>query len=210
MIPKEFAEEHDLESIAVDGYVYAEVQGGMHGLPHAGAAACKELKAHLELKGYRESTVNPGLWFDNHSTLSFTLIVDDFGVKYATKKSAERLITTLQNKYETPSDWAGSTYCGASLKWDYTNGTVTCSIPNCIKKFLERIKCIPASKKQHTPCAPQTTHCGHKSQEANEDKSPRLTSDQIRDIQSIAGATSHHARLIDSTIVVAANDFSQQ
>lgn len=49
-----------LESIAVNRHVYAEVEGGMSRLSHAGAVACKYLKTYLETRGYSESTITPG------------------------------------------------------------------------------------------------------------------------------------------------------
>ena len=158
LILNEFIQQYNLEQISDSGYVYAEVQGGMYSLPHAGAVAYKDLKAYLEPNRYRELSYIIGLWFDKNSDLSFALIVDDVGIKYITIESAERLINTLQRKYEITTDWTGSTYCGVSLQWDYRNGKVTCSIPNYIQKFLDRIKYIPTPRKQHTPYVPETIH----------------------------------------------------
>ena len=53
-------------------------------------------------------------------------------------------------------------------------------------------------------------HCGRTSQLTSEDASPKLTRSQIRDMQSIAGLTLYYARLINSTIIVIVNDYSQQ
>ena len=49
----------------------------------------------------------------------FTLAVDDFGVKYFRWKKADHLINAIKNNYTVTKYWAGSLYCGISLKWDY-------------------------------------------------------------------------------------------
>ena len=51
--------------------------------------------------------------------ISFTLIVDDFGVKYVGKEHADHLISILEELYVVEKDWAGKKYCGINLDWDY-------------------------------------------------------------------------------------------
>ena len=68
--------------------------------------------------------------------ISFTLIVDDFGIKYVIRKHADHLLAALQEHYTLDIDWAGKLYCGITLDWDYENGTVDISMPGYIKKLL--------------------------------------------------------------------------
>ena len=49
----------------------------------------------------------------------FTLVVDDFGVKYVGKQQANNLINALQNLYKITVDWARRTYLGMSFRWNY-------------------------------------------------------------------------------------------
>ena len=51
--------------------------------------------------------------------MNFTLVVDNFGIKYRDKKDADNLISALQSKYEVTQDWTGGLYCGIKLNWDY-------------------------------------------------------------------------------------------
>ncbi len=44
--------------------------------------------------------------------ISFTLVVDDFGVKYVGKEHVHHLIKCLRDKYEFIKDWTGNLYCG--------------------------------------------------------------------------------------------------
>ena len=61
----------------------------------------------------------PGLWKHIHQPIKFTLVVDDFGVKYVGKEHADHLVNALKNKYQISNDWQGALYCGISLNWNY-------------------------------------------------------------------------------------------
>eukprot|EP00804_Cyclotella_cryptica_P020749 CCRYP_016588-RA/>CCRYP_016588-RA protein AED:0.03 eAED:0.02 QI:0/0/0/1/1/1/3/0/1217 len=95
--------------VTTDGYVYVLIQKGMYGLPQAGIIAQQLLEKRLALKGYRQSSITPGFWKHNWRPISFTLCVDDFGVKYVGIKHAQHLLQTLNEHYETSQDWKAST-----------------------------------------------------------------------------------------------------
>jgi hypothetical protein len=50
--------------------------------------------------------------------ITFTLVVDDFGVKYVGKEHADHLIWCIEQKNELVKDWASNLYCGIKLSWD--------------------------------------------------------------------------------------------
>jgi len=52
--------------------------------------------------------------------IAFTLVVDDFGIKYVGREHAEHLMSTLKEHY-TISQWTETTYLGLTLVWDYVN-----------------------------------------------------------------------------------------
>jgi hypothetical protein len=83
----------------------------------------------------------------------FTLVVDDFGVKYTNSADAEQLITTLKQLYAVSEDWTGTKYCGLALKWDYTNRTVDVSIPGYIERALQRFQHPTPTRPEHAPHA---------------------------------------------------------
>jgi hypothetical protein len=64
------------------GFVYLEVTKGMYGLPQAGLLANELLEKRLNKHGYHQSKFVPGLWKHKTRPIMFTLVVDDFGVKY--------------------------------------------------------------------------------------------------------------------------------
>ena len=73
-----------------------------YGLPQAGEITNKFLKVNLATHGYFELPHTPGLWQHTTRPISFSLMVDDFGVKYTNRADADHLISTLQNtmKYQ--------------------------------------------------------------------------------------------------------------
>ena len=62
----------------------------------------------------------PGLWKHISRPIQFTLVVDDFGVKYTRQKDVEHLLGILEKESTAVStDWDGALYCGITLEWKY-------------------------------------------------------------------------------------------
>ena len=116
-IPQEVTKEYDLTNIATkDGSVYIEVLKGMYGLPQAGLLAQELLEKRLAKHGYYQSNIVPGLWKHKTRKIVFTLVVDDFGIKYVNKSDAEHLMAVLKKDYEVTEDWNGERYIGMHLR----------------------------------------------------------------------------------------------
>ena len=91
-ITQEVKDEYNvMDYVDDDGYVYCEITGAMYGLKAAGYIANQDLKKHLAPHGYYPSKRTPGLWLHKTRPISFTLVVDDFGVKYMNKKDINHL-----------------------------------------------------------------------------------------------------------------------
>ena len=58
---------------------------GVYLLPQPGRIAYDALFKHLDPYFYHPSRKTLGLWIHKNLTINFTLIVDDFGVKYLVK-----------------------------------------------------------------------------------------------------------------------------
>ena len=71
--------------------------------------------------GYHKCKNTPGLWYHETKSITFTLVVDNFGVKYVDKSDVEHLISSLKANYGLTVDWTGNLYYGISLEWDYVN-----------------------------------------------------------------------------------------
>ena len=61
--------------------------------------------------------------------ISFTLVVDDFGMKYTNKADIDHLIECLKENYDLTQDWDGDLYCGIKLKWNYNEQILDISMP---------------------------------------------------------------------------------
>ena len=51
--------------------------------------------------------------------MSFSLIVDGFGVKYVGDEHTKHLIKVLKEHYTITEDWEAEKYSGITLDWDY-------------------------------------------------------------------------------------------
>jgi hypothetical protein len=82
-IPAKIIKEYNLTSLATaDGWIYMEIRKGMPGLKQAGRIANDRLTLHLAKFGYSPVPRTPSLWTYATRPIAFSLVVDDFGVKY--------------------------------------------------------------------------------------------------------------------------------
>jgi hypothetical protein len=136
-MPDNVIEHYNLRAIATaNNFVYCKIWKGMYGLPQAGIIAQQLLEMRLAAHGYHQSTT-PGLWQHDTYPICFTLVVNDFGVKYVNKADAEHLLNTIQKYYKCSSDWDTKQYCGLTFKWDYEGRKVHSSMPNYLAKALQ-------------------------------------------------------------------------
>ena len=87
----------------------------MYRLKQAGIIANMELTKHLDKFGYHPFQHTPGLWKHNTQATIFTLVVDDFAIKYASKQDAGHILQALCAKYTISKYWEASLYIGISL-----------------------------------------------------------------------------------------------
>jgi hypothetical protein len=76
----------------------------MCGLPQAGILAQKLLEERLNKHGYSQSKAVPGLWTHSSRPISFTLVVNDFGIKYVGRQHMQHLLNILKEHYEISED----------------------------------------------------------------------------------------------------------
>ncbi len=107
------------EKATSNGSIYIMATKGMYGLPQAGLIANELLESRLNKHGYRQSKLVPGLWRHDTRPIQFTLVVDDFGVKYVGKEHALHLKHVLEEHYQLTCDWDGCRYISITLNWDY-------------------------------------------------------------------------------------------
>jgi hypothetical protein len=141
MIPQEIIDEYNLQNIVdSDGWCYAEIRKAMYGLKESGFIANQELKIVLAKARYAPTKFTPGLYTHKTRPIAFSLVVDDFGVKYVNKEDMEHLISTIGDQYPIKVDWKAEYYIGITIKWDYVNRTATLSMPGYVKEALLEIQ----------------------------------------------------------------------
>jgi hypothetical protein len=116
--PDEIVQKYNLNALAVDGWVYIEIRKGMYGLKQAGLLANQLLQTRLAPFGYYLERHTPGLWLHKTRSIAFSLVMDDFAVKYVGKQHADHLRNALLKTYELTTDWAATVYSGMTQEWD--------------------------------------------------------------------------------------------
>jgi hypothetical protein len=88
----------------------------MYGLPQAGIIAQKLLARRLKEHGYNKSKTTPGLWTHEWCPLTFSLVVNNFGVKYIGEEYAQHRRQEVQKYYTCLFEKDGERYCGLTIK----------------------------------------------------------------------------------------------
>ena len=91
-----------------DEWIYFRIKKAIYGLKQAGLLSNKILAKILNKEGYYQAKHTPGLWTHETRQISFTLVVDDFGVKYVKEEDVHHLEKVLEAFYPCKSDWTGN------------------------------------------------------------------------------------------------------
>jgi hypothetical protein len=208
--PEEIVQKYNLNALAFDGWVYIEIRKGMYGLKQAGLLANQLLQTRLAPFGYYPAHHTPGLWLHRTQLISFTLVVDDFAVKYVGKEHAYHLRDALLRTYELKTDWTATVYSGMTLKWDYKIRTCDISMPGYISNVLSKFQHDSPKHPQHTLSKYVTPFYGAKTQYATKDETPPLTAQQCLTIQKVTGSVLYYARAVDPTVLMPLNDIATE
>jgi hypothetical protein len=211
-LPQAIIDEYKLtpEHFDTNGYIYMEIRKGMYGLKEAAILAYEQLRDHLALSGYLPVPHTPGLWRHQTRRTTFTLAVDDFGIKYFTRADADHLFAAIASKYALTIDWTGTKYLGFTIDWNYEAGHVDLSMPEYVPRALLNLNHPAPKLPQHAPHRWTAPVYGQKIQFTATDLSPLLDTLGIKRVQQISGTFLYYSRSIDPTIIVALNEISSQ
>ena len=87
----------------------------MPGLKQADRIAIDGLKAHLAKFGFAPVPRTPTLWKNDTKPIFFSLVVDDFGVKYTRTENSDHIIQALQKLYTISIYLTGSLFCRLTI-----------------------------------------------------------------------------------------------
>ena len=211
-LPAEFVQAYNLDKLADhNGNVYIKVQKGMYGLPQAGILAHRLLEQRLNEHGYEQSTICPGLWRHKTRPISFTLCVDDFGVKYEGRTHVEHLLKILNTHYKCTIDWDGKKYLGMDIDWDYIASKVHVSMLDYVPEALVRFQHKAPIKPQHQPYPHVKPAYGATKQyaEANDTSAP-LSKEEKTYVQEVIGTFLYYGRCVDASMLPALGTLATQ
>ena len=141
----------------------------------------------------------------------FSLVVDDFGVKYEGKEHADHLMSVLKEHYTVTEDWEGSKYIGITLDWDYEGRKVPLSLPGYNAKALKRFHHEPPAKRQDSPYPHTPPKYGAKQQYVEgPDDSPPLDKADKTFIQQVTGTFLFSGRAVDSPLLTPLSAITSQ
>ncbi len=190
------------DKVTPNSYIYCEIQKEMYGLPQASIIAQQLLEERLQKQGHRQSQTTPGLWKHDTHPISFSLVVNDFGVKYVGKENAQCLLDTVRHYYKCSCNWKGEQYCGFTLKWDHKGKKVHVSMPGYVTKSLTRFWHPPPVKSQDQSYPHAKPSYGAKTQHATtEDTTPPLDKVGKKIIQEVCKLSLFLARGVNGGLL---------
>ena len=210
IIPQEIIDHYNLEKIATDGWVYQKIVRGMYGLPIAGKIANDLLTKRISIAGYHPCQFTPGLWKHVWRPITFTLVVDDFGVKFVGKHHAQHLQETLKEHYDITVDWTGEKYVGISLKWDYNKRTLDISMPGYVNEARKRFGHKDPKQPVYGPSKFIPPVYGKKIQSEEIDTSAPMTSEETKRLEQLCGVFLYYGRAVDPTMMHILNVLASQ
>lgn len=208
-IPEATRTEFGLHAFLSGGKFLFRVDKCMYGLPQSGYLSNKHLAMHLATAGYLEDSNVPCLFTHNVSGLQFSLVVDDFGIKYYSMADLQHLIATIERggwKYKL--DLSGSKYIGLTLNWNYVANFVELTMPAYVTKGLTRFTTGTHMKGASSPGIYISPAMGVKIQPETSDDSALATPAEKLWIQQVNGYFLYYARMLDDLILPTCNEIS--
>jgi hypothetical protein len=203
LIPDEIIEQYNLLPLVRNGHVHVEIRRGMYGLPQAGIIANQLLTKNLAEDGYAPCVHTPGLWKHHTRPVLYSLVVDDFGVKYVGKDNLQHLIDALTKHYEITVDLEGTRYCGITLEWDYINRTVDLSMPGYVEDALHNFQHAKPARPCNAPSSWVPPSYGTTAPQLTKpiDHTELMTPEQTKTLQQVVGKFLYYARAVDPTML---------
>ena len=177
----------------------------MYGLKQAGILENKALQKRLSHIGYYPARYTAGLWLHKTRKISFTLVVDEFAVKFAGIENAHHLRNSLLHSYKITNYWGGAVYSGMTLKWDDKKKNMTFPCQDMSPIFLIKSQHKKSKHPQNPPSNYVTPVYGAKTQYAIRDETPNVSSGKCIKKQKITGSVLYYTRAVDPSVLMTLN-----
>jgi hypothetical protein len=210
-IPLDVQQKYNIADMVHNDHILMEISKGIYGLPQAGKLAQDRLISHLATHGYIQCVNTPCLFVHTSNGVAFTLVVDDFLIKYKDRSSAEHLLSALRELYVITTDFSDrQKYVGITLYHNKTKHYIDMSIPGYVKKALQRFK-RPNIKGADSPIIYIPPKYGKFQQEVHPDvPSESLTDAELKEMQEIVGVFLFYSRAVDPTMLTAINKIASR
>ena len=190
-------------------FVYADIVKTVPGLKNSGLLSQNRLIRHLATCGYHQ-TATPMLFRHATRDISFTLVVDDFGIKYTALSDYDHLKSSLELLYKVTSSPIGTRYLGFDIDYDRQSRVMRLSLGGYISKLLK--SAVPESVKLRMYDSPMIytppVFGSTAPQIAPVDSSPLASSSDGRLLQTVVGSLLYYARAIDTLMLTAVCNLS--
>ena len=179
-----------------------EICKTLYGLCQSGAFAAKKIAADLKPYNCYKVPQTNDLWKHESRLISFTLVVDDFGVSCVDRADTEHLESALKAHYSLTINWTGDKYIGIILDWNYSKREMRSSMPGYVKKALKQFNYLQSSNKQQDSPSPfvPTKFGSRNPQMTHINTSLPLTAKEKLHLQRIVGKFLYYARATDETM----------
>ena len=206
-IPLALQEQHNLKILAHNDAVIMRIDKSIYGLKQAGILSQQRLIAHLAEHGYLQCKFTPCLFMNATNGTAFTLVVDDFLVKYKNESAKLHLINCLQELYQITVDTAQvQKYVGITIDYNRAKRYMDLSMPGYVDKALIRFNKTNV-RPVNSPMTYVPPNYGAKSQTLKPDNpAPKfLNAAQILFVQEVVGVFLYYSRAVDPLMITAIN-----
>ena len=107
-----------------------------------------DLVEQLSKHGYHKSKYTEGLFIHETRQIAFTLVVDDFAIKYIDKADVDHLLMCLQEECPVKVDWDSQQYIGINFTWNYGGDEVLLNMKDYVNQALKQFN-HPTPKQFH-------------------------------------------------------------
>jgi hypothetical protein len=193
-----------------NGLILMQLNKNIYGLPQAGILSQQRLISHLKSYGYTECANTSCLFQHATRNTKFSLVVDDFLIKYDKKDDADHLLSALSVIYSLRTDWHATLYLGMTIEYHIGSPTLTISMPSYVQNALKSLGATDIGYSD-TPMITHNISYGSKqSQVAHIDTSPILNTARTKRLQVIRGTFLYYSRTLDFRIATAVNRLSSR
>ena len=144
---------------------------------------------------HHECKFTPGLFSHELRPIQFTLIVNDFAVKWENREDFDHLLHSSETKHTIVCDMDGKQHVRMHLDWN-----------QCIQDALSKLEVTKPKQRFKGPSKSPSINCRAKIQCIKDDNSAPLTQEQIKFIQRVIGKFPFMARAVDNAPLHALND----